>query len=191
LGNLASDRTSEREIRDMFLRYGNIKEVVIRKGFGFIQFDSSEAAQKAIKAENGRTFRGYKLDVSLATGEPRKTDKSRDAPRTELPRPDPRPLPRPEPRREYQPRSRDNEPRGRGVELSRNSRERRDRKRYRSRDWTDDRATKRAHIERSTFVPHMRAVHSCHTCAQSSVAYWTTLRCSVPSRKICAWRLNA
>lgn len=142
----------------MFLRYGNIKEVVIRKGFGFIQFDSSEAAQKAIKAENGRTFRGYKLDVSLATGEPRKTDKSRDAPRTELPRPDPRPLPRPEPRREYQPRSRDNEPRGRGVELSRNSRERRDRKRYRSRDWTDDRATKRAHIERSTFVPHMRAV---------------------------------
>lgn len=64
LGNLASDHTSEREIRDMFLRYGNVKEVVIRKGFGFIQFDSSEAAQKAIAAENGRSFRGYKLGIN-------------------------------------------------------------------------------------------------------------------------------
>ncbi len=61
LGNLASDRTSERELRDMFLRYGNVKEVVVRKGFGFVQFDSSEAAQKAIAAENGRMFRGYRL----------------------------------------------------------------------------------------------------------------------------------
>jgi hypothetical protein len=116
---------------------------------------------------------GIRSDVSLATGEPRKTDKSRDAPRTELSRPDPRPLPRPEPRREYQPRSRDNEPRGRDVELSRNSRERRDRKRSRSRDWTDDRATKRAHIERSTFVPHMRAVQ-CRVLDDTSL-----LRCAL------------
>ena len=61
MGNLASDRTSERELRDMFSRYGNVKEAVVRKGFGFVQFDSSEAALKAVAGENGRMFRGYRL----------------------------------------------------------------------------------------------------------------------------------
>jgi len=87
-------------------------------------------------------------DVSLATGESRKsTDKPGNPPRSELPRPEPRPLPRPEPRREH--RSRD-EYRGRDTERSRDNQERRDRKRSRSREWIDDRAAKRAHIERVT-----------------------------------------
>lgn len=54
IGALASERTTEEELRQIFSVYGRVLEVVIRDKFGFVQFDSKEAAEAAIKSENRR-----------------------------------------------------------------------------------------------------------------------------------------
>lgn len=62
LGNLASEKTSKEELRDIFGKYGNIiEDPVLRRSFGFIQYDSSTAALEAIKGEQGRILGGLHL----------------------------------------------------------------------------------------------------------------------------------
>lgn len=63
LGNLASEKTSKEEIRHIFERYGHIDEVVMRKSFGFVQFNTPEAARDAIKSENGRMIGGIRVGM--------------------------------------------------------------------------------------------------------------------------------
>eukprot|EP01119_Soliformovum_irregulare_P010722 TRINITY_DN2646_c0_g1_i1.p1 TRINITY_DN2646_c0_g1~~TRINITY_DN2646_c0_g1_i1.p1 ORF type:complete len:646 (-),score=156.22 TRINITY_DN2646_c0_g1_i1:13-1950(-) len=74
LGNLASERTTKGELRRIFEKYGKIVEdVVMRKSFGFIQYDNCDSAMRAMKSEQGRLIGGLKLDISLADNrEPRK-----------------------------------------------------------------------------------------------------------------------
>lgn len=57
--NLAEDVTEDL-LRDKFSRFGKVTSVVIMKndmgkskGFGFVNFESPEAAKKAVKALNG------------------------------------------------------------------------------------------------------------------------------------------
>ena len=58
LGNLASEKTSRSELSEIFSKYGTIVEdIVLRRSFGFIQFDSPEAASAAIEHESGRNQR--------------------------------------------------------------------------------------------------------------------------------------
>lgn len=68
LGNLASEKTSAQELREIFGKYGRVvEEPVLRRSFGFIQYDNPEAAAAAIAAENGRLIGG----VRLGTRKPR------------------------------------------------------------------------------------------------------------------------
>uniref|UniRef100_A0A7S4IB38 RRM domain-containing protein n=1 Tax=Vannella robusta TaxID=1487602 RepID=A0A7S4IB38_9EUKA len=67
IGNLASERTSKSELRSIFSKYGDIiEEPVIRRCFGFVQFDNPESAQQAIHNENGRLIGNMKIECSLA-----------------------------------------------------------------------------------------------------------------------------
>ncbi|KAH3745300.1 heterogeneous nuclear ribonucleoprotein C1/C2 [Pelomyxa schiedti] len=72
LGNLPSERTSKQELNDIFSRYGRILEIVIRKSFGFVQFERASSAQAAIDGENGRLIGHCKLDINLADSRPRR-----------------------------------------------------------------------------------------------------------------------
>lgn len=74
LGNLASERTSPAELKEIFSKYGKVNDdIVLRKSFGFIQFDTPQAALDAIAGENGRLIGGMRLDLNLADNrEPRK-----------------------------------------------------------------------------------------------------------------------
>jgi RNA recognition motif-containing protein len=74
LGNLASERTSRRELYEIFSKYGRItEEIVLRRSFGFIQYDNPESAQAAINTENCRIIGGMRVDINLADNrEPRK-----------------------------------------------------------------------------------------------------------------------
>lgn len=65
VGNLASERTSKEEVTKLFSQYGEIIDIVIRKSFGFIQFDTPQAAQKAIQCENGRLLGGLHLGIFI------------------------------------------------------------------------------------------------------------------------------
>lgn len=62
VGNLASEKTTKNELLELFGKYGKvIEEPVIRRSFGFIQFDCHESAKKAIEGEQGREIGGMKL----------------------------------------------------------------------------------------------------------------------------------
>lgn len=73
VGNL-SDATTEHELRELFAAYGNVAEVNIPKerpsgrsrGFGFVTMATSEAAQSAIHALNGKTIGANTVSVSEA-----------------------------------------------------------------------------------------------------------------------------
>jgi len=55
--------TRERELEDLFEPFGKIKRVEIRRNYGFIQFDTVEAATEARLAINGKSIRGRELTV--------------------------------------------------------------------------------------------------------------------------------
>lgn len=76
VGNLSYQLTED-ELRQTFQGYGNIKEVKLiqNKGFGFVEFDSSESAQKALEELNGRELKGRKMRVELA--KPRENGQNR------------------------------------------------------------------------------------------------------------------
>ena len=63
VGNLASERTSREELTKLFSKYGGIVDIVLRKSFGFIQFDTPKAAKDAIEYENGRLLGGLNLGM--------------------------------------------------------------------------------------------------------------------------------
>eukprot|EP01114_Cavostelium_apophysatum_P018480 TRINITY_DN5720_c0_g1_i1.p1 TRINITY_DN5720_c0_g1~~TRINITY_DN5720_c0_g1_i1.p1 ORF type:complete len:460 (+),score=82.61 TRINITY_DN5720_c0_g1_i1:169-1548(+) len=77
IGNLASEKTSKEELSDIFARYGKIEEVVIRKSFGFVQYDSTESAEAAIAGENQRIIGGLPIDLNLADNRDRNAGKKR------------------------------------------------------------------------------------------------------------------
>jgi RNA recognition motif-containing protein len=52
------------EIVDHFSKYGKILEVVPKSGFGFVQFESVDACQKAVENENGKAFKTVELGKS-------------------------------------------------------------------------------------------------------------------------------
>lgn len=65
IGNL-SDELSREDIEQQFQKYGIINGILLNRGFGFIQFNSEEAAQSSISNEGGKVFLGRKMIVRNA-----------------------------------------------------------------------------------------------------------------------------
>lgn len=82
VGNLSS-RVTEGDLKDLFGEFGAVTEVKIvndrftgkPRGFGFVEFRSSEDASKAIQSLNGKRFQDRELIVNEAR--PRKNRKFR------------------------------------------------------------------------------------------------------------------
>lgn len=76
VGNLPFS-ASEDELRNLFGGYGDPRQVTVvvdrtsgrSRGFGFVEYDDSAAAQAAIAALNGREFGGRNLVVNEARPE--------------------------------------------------------------------------------------------------------------------------
>lgn len=45
----------------LFGKYGKILGVSLHKSFGFIQFETKEAANEAVKEEKGKVLKGLKM----------------------------------------------------------------------------------------------------------------------------------
>jgi cold-inducible RNA-binding protein len=60
--------TTEQDIRDLFLDYGEVISVKIKKtkGFGFVEMGSENDAKKAVSGLNGKLFMGKPLTVAEA-----------------------------------------------------------------------------------------------------------------------------
>lgn len=73
VGNLPFN-TTDAELQDLFAQAGTVKSAqVIRdrasgrsKGFGFVEMESSDAAQSAISMFHGKDFNGRAMTVNIA-----------------------------------------------------------------------------------------------------------------------------
>ncbi len=73
VGNLSKDVTED-DLRGLFSKYGNIKEIKVikdsysgeSKGFGFLEMPGSAEAQKAMNELNTRELKGKKITVNEA-----------------------------------------------------------------------------------------------------------------------------
>lgn len=73
VGNLSWDTTDD-TLRDFFAPYGNVLSAQVIKdrntgrsrGFGFVEYDAPEAAQKATEELNGKELDGREINVNEA-----------------------------------------------------------------------------------------------------------------------------
>jgi len=69
IGNLPS-RASERDIEDFFRKFGRLREVVVKNGFGFAEFEDARDADDAIYEMNGRELQGSRVVVEACRRKP-------------------------------------------------------------------------------------------------------------------------
>jgi len=53
----------QRDVRDLFAKYGQIAEVVMKGRYAFVEFENHMDAENAIHETNGANLNGYKLIV--------------------------------------------------------------------------------------------------------------------------------
>ena len=68
MGNLPQD-CREVDVEMFFNGYGTLKQVVLKKGYGFIFFDEKKDAEDAVKELVGRKLRGEKVTLEFAKGD--------------------------------------------------------------------------------------------------------------------------
>ena len=73
IGNL-NYRTTDSTLRDLFAAYGNITELTVieGKGFGFVEYESDDAAQQAIDNLNETEVDGRDIRVDIAHARPQR-----------------------------------------------------------------------------------------------------------------------
>ncbi|AQK85219.1 ASF/SF2-like pre-mRNA splicing factor SRP31 [Zea mays] len=74
VGNLPGD-IREREVDDLFYKYGRIVEIDLKipprpPGFAFVEFEDARDAEDAIYGRDGYNFDGHRLRVVMVTGLP-------------------------------------------------------------------------------------------------------------------------
>eukprot|EP00287_Rhodomonas_sp_CCMP768_P002711 CAMPEP_0196731722 /NCGR_PEP_ID=MMETSP1091-20130531/11326_1 /TAXON_ID=302021 /ORGANISM="Rhodomonas sp., Strain CCMP768" /LENGTH=76 /DNA_ID=CAMNT_0042074873 /DNA_START=1 /DNA_END=227 /DNA_ORIENTATION=- len=65
IGHLSS-RIRERDLEHEFGRYGRIRDVSIKQGFAFLEYDRSEDADYAIRKMDGVNLEGLRISVEYA-----------------------------------------------------------------------------------------------------------------------------
>ncbi|KAK9299341.1 hypothetical protein QLX08_007595 [Tetragonisca angustula] len=66
VGHLQTDDMTKVELEEHFSKYGTVVGSSINRGFGFVQFEEEQSAQKAIQNEDGAMFKGRRIDVRPA-----------------------------------------------------------------------------------------------------------------------------
>jgi len=66
VGNL-TDAASKEQVEDVFGKHGKVLQISFHKGYGFIQYDSKDAVQRAIDNEKGTEIGGRKIDPQQAS----------------------------------------------------------------------------------------------------------------------------
>lgn len=93
----------ERDIERFFKGYGVIKEILLKKGYCFVEFDDYRDADDAVYELNGKELMGERVSVEKARGTPRGSDVWRGSGRP------PRDYGPPPPRRRSRGRERDSD----------------------------------------------------------------------------------
>ncbi|XP_054270169.1 serine-arginine protein 55 isoform X2 [Macrosteles quadrilineatus] len=67
-------RVRERDLERFFRKYGRVKEVAMKNGFAFVEFDDHRDADDAVYELNGKELLGERVSVEKARGTPRGSD---------------------------------------------------------------------------------------------------------------------
>ena len=57
---------SENEVRNLFSKCGKVDQVIIKKGYGFVEYASARSVPDALRNFQDYSFKGMKIKVSLA-----------------------------------------------------------------------------------------------------------------------------
>ncbi|XP_062386483.1 nuclear receptor coactivator 5-like isoform X1 [Sardina pilchardus] len=66
VGNLPTTLMDTKDLEEVFRPYGKINALSMFRGYGFVQFERVEEAEAAKAGQNGRFYKGYKLDINMA-----------------------------------------------------------------------------------------------------------------------------
>lgn len=66
--------TTERDLERFFRGYGRMRDVLIKSGYGFVEFDDYRDAEDAVYELNGKKLLGERVTVEKARGTPRGRD---------------------------------------------------------------------------------------------------------------------
>ncbi|GBM21534.1 Serine-arginine protein 55 [Araneus ventricosus] len=72
VGRLSWD-CRERDLERFFKGYGRIREILIKNGFGFVEFDDYKDADDAVYELNGKDLLGERVILEIARGPVRRT----------------------------------------------------------------------------------------------------------------------
>merc|ERR1712142_1374421 len=72
-----SYRAREKDIERFFRKYGRLREISIKNGYAFLEFDDYRDADDAVYDLHGTEFMGERVTVELARGTPHGRDKDR------------------------------------------------------------------------------------------------------------------
>lgn len=72
-----SYKARENDIEYFFRKYGKLREISLKNGFAFIEFDDYRNADDACYDLHGREFMGEKVSVEMARGTPHGKDRER------------------------------------------------------------------------------------------------------------------
>eukprot|EP00331_Platyophrya_macrostoma_P035033 CAMPEP_0176451026 /NCGR_PEP_ID=MMETSP0127-20121128/27538_1 /TAXON_ID=938130 /ORGANISM="Platyophrya macrostoma, Strain WH" /LENGTH=98 /DNA_ID=CAMNT_0017838897 /DNA_START=22 /DNA_END=318 /DNA_ORIENTATION=+ len=61
-----SRRTDPEDLRDFFKKCGKIRNVNVKNGYAFIEFDDYKDAEAAVEDMDGKSFEGQKIIVEFA-----------------------------------------------------------------------------------------------------------------------------
>ncbi|GAB1607308.1 uncharacterized protein LOC115212971 [Argonauta hians] len=67
VGNLNTFALSQKDIEQIFRRYGFVIGISIHKGFAFIQYSTEQEARSALNSENTKTYANQQLDINLCS----------------------------------------------------------------------------------------------------------------------------
>ncbi|CAG0915548.1 unnamed protein product [Notodromas monacha] len=61
-------KTRERDVEKFFYRYGRLREVLLKNGYGFVEFEDERDAEDACHDMDGKELLGERLRVEMARG---------------------------------------------------------------------------------------------------------------------------
>jgi len=76
IGNLPKD-CRERDLEKEFKHFGRVRDVLVKTGYGFVEFDEHRDADDAVYDMHGKEFLGERITVELARGTRRERSKDR------------------------------------------------------------------------------------------------------------------